>query len=362
MIKITIATTIVVAATWTNASAQSESPQAPPSGLSQSQDHRQTTLLAYTENDDWPPDTGTDKNYTNALRVTLERNYDMWRLADRMPRLFGWVPKHVDCSMVAPEDNPELKCASSSWHVIGQQFYTPDDISIASLIPNDRPYAGWLYIGGSWKSSTAKTLVSSDVYLGATGKASFGRQVQTRWHALVGATTPMGWNHQIGGRSGVIIGHNRRWAFDATYGAVGEKKWLELVPYAGATAGNIVTDGYAGVRLKVGFNISRDWAETGIGPRLGPMLAGSSDPDPFEIYLVVDGQGRALGYNAFIDAASTHDLDRKYLVADGGYGLGIRFKRLSFSYRIAFVTPEYKQALTHDYKALRFSFPLSRRR
>lgn len=362
MNRMTIAAAAFLAATL-NAAAQTESPQAPPSGLSQSQDRRQTTLVGYTENDDWPPDTGTDKNYTNALRVTIERNYDMWRLAERMPKLFGWVPKHINCSAVAPEDNPDLKCISSSWHVIGQQFYTPDDISISSLIPNDRPYAGWLYMGGSWKASTATTLVSSDVYLGATGKASFGREVQTRWHAIVGARKPMGWDHQIGNRFGVIVGHSRRWAFDGTYGAIDEKKWLEVVPYLGATAGNIMTDGYAGARLKIGFNITRDWADIGLSPRLGtPLLGGASDTGPFEIYFVIDGQGRALAYNSFIDTASAHELHRKYLVADGGYGLGVRFKRFSFTYRIAFVTPEYDQALTHDYKALRFTIPLGRRR
>jgi hypothetical protein len=30
----------------------------------------------------------------------------------------------------------------------------------------------------------------------------------------------------------------------------------------------------------------------------------------------------------------------------------------AFSYRIAFVTPEYDQARTHDYKALKFTFSL----
>src|SRR5687768_7436388 len=156
MNKVTIVAAALVACTSLNAAAQTESPQAPPPGLAQSQDHRETTLVGYTENDDWPPDTGTDKNYTNALRVTIEHNYDIWRLADRMPKLFGWVPKHVNCSIVVPEDNPDLKCVSTSWHV-GQQFYTPDDISISTLIPNDRPYAGWLYVGGSWKSSTDTT-------------------------------------------------------------------------------------------------------------------------------------------------------------------------------------------------------------
>jgi lipid A 3-O-deacylase len=363
MSRVVIVTLALLSMAALEVAAQTERPQAPPSGLSQSQDHRQATFVGYTENDDWPPDTGTDKNYTNALRATVEYNYDFWRLAQRIPKLFRWVPTHVDCSTVGPVDDPDLKCVSSSWHVIGQQFYTPDDISISTLIPDDRPYAGWLYIGGSWKASTKSTLVQTDVYLGATGDASFSREVQTKWHELVDAQKPMGWDHQIDDRFGVAVGHSRRWAVDGTYGPIDEKKWLEIVQYVGVTAGNIVTDAYAGARLKIGFNLTRDWAETGIAPRLGKaLLGGRQDTGPFEIYLVIDGQSRALAYNAFIDAAPNHVLDREYLVADAGYGVGIRFKRFSFTYRVALVTPEYAQASTHDYKALRFTIPIGRRR
>jgi hypothetical protein len=314
-------------------------------------EQRRTTLVFYTENDDWWPDTGTDKNYTNAFRVTIERNYDVWSLQRRFPKLFGWVPTHVDCSFVSPYDHEDLRCTSSSWHVLGQQFYTPDDITIPDLIPTDRPYAGWLYLGGSWKSSTASALTATDVYLGLTGEPSLAEPVQSFWHRLVGASDPKGWAHQVDGRFGVIVGHSRRKAFDAKIRDV--VRVIELVPYAGGTLGNIVTDGYAGFRLKVGYNISRDWTQTGLAPRVGPAMLGRLKPQDVELYLVLDGQGRALAYNSFIDAAPEHTLDRNYLVADGGLGVGFRFKGVSVSYRVAFVTPEYDEAQTHDYKAIR---------
>ena len=93
------------------------------------------------------------------------------------------------------------------------------------------------------------------------------------------------------------------------------------------------------------------------------MMAGTRvDQGPSRSYFVLDGQGRGLAYNAFIDTARAHNLDPKYVVADGGYGIGLRVKRISFHYRIAFVSPEYEQALTHDYKALRVSFPIGSRK
>ncbi len=32
-------------------------------------------------------------------------------------------------------------------YALGQNIYTPEDISTAGLVADDRPYAGWLYVG-----------------------------------------------------------------------------------------------------------------------------------------------------------------------------------------------------------------------
>ena len=322
-------------------------------------DGKRTTLIGYTENDDWPPDTGTDKNYTNGLRVTLSRNYDMWNVRrlvsalDKVLRILPDVPKLRDCAVAHTDE----RCASSSFH-LGQQFYTPDDISIKELIPTDRPYAGWLYVGGSWRASTLDQSTNVDVFLGVTGRPSLGRQVQTRWHGIVGATHPSGWDHQVGDRFGVIVAPSWRWAHDLARPQ--GRRWLEFMPYVGGNAGNIITDAYGGARIKIGYNLSRDWSH-GIGPVLtastAPTLASSSqDGGRYEVYLVADGQGRGLAYNAFIDEAPRHSLDRRYFVADGGVGIAFRIARLTFSYRLAFITPEYDQASTHEFKALRVSW------
>ena len=154
----------------------------------------------------------------------------------------------------------------------------------------------------------------------------------------------------------MVIGHSRRKAFEELTRS--GLRWVEFVPYVGATAGNIITDGYGGGRLRIGYNLSRDWNQIGIAPRVVVRgdRRGRTDPPNLELYVVVDGQGRGLAYNAFIDAAPNHVLDRKYFVADGGVGVGFRFKRFSANYRVAVVSPEYDEALVHDYKALRFSY------
>ena len=307
--------------------------------------------MVYTENDDWPPDTGTDKNYTNGFRLSLDHNYNMWSKLTGS-RWFRWVPRYKNCAAASLVLE---KCVSSAVHV-GQQFYTPDDISVRELIPNDRPYAGWLYVGGSWRASTDRALVATDVYLGVTGPASLARPVQTLAHKIGGVDPPQGWDNQIGGRVGVVVGHSRRAAFDA---GTDRNRWLELTPYVGGTGGDIVTEAYAGARLKVGYHLTRDWTHNGIAPVVKRGFV-SPNQGVFEIYATADGQGRALLYNAFIDAAPSHRLDQRYLIGDGGIGVGMRIKRVTASYRIAFVSPEYDQARTyHDYKAIKLMFDLN---
>jgi hypothetical protein len=305
----------------------------------------ESTVVVYTENDDWWPDTGTDKNYTNALRLTVDRNFDTWRL--RRVSWLRWIPDHPDCAKLVAGDAPDTKCVSSTVEV-GQQFYTPDDISVSTLIPNDRPYAGWLYVGGSWRSTTESTMVSTHLYLGTTGRWSLAKPVQTIWHDLVNATTPMGWSHQIGNRAGLALVHTRHWAFDAELGG---RRVVDVTPAVGFTAGNIMTDGYAGGRIKAGWNIARDWSPAGIGPRVP-----TRNPAGFEVFATADAQARVLAYSAFIDAAPQHDLGRNYGVWDAAWGFGFRAGWFGLMYRVAYISPEYDEAKVHDYKSIRLSF------
>jgi lipid A 3-O-deacylase len=313
--------------------------EAQPPGLTSPQ----TGIVFYTENDDWPPDTGTDKNYTNGFRLTLERNSDIFRL--HRLRVFAWVPQYTDCHAAEEDDT----CVSTAVH-FGQQFYTPDDISVSALLPRDRPYAGWLYVGGSWRAGNQRRVASTDFYVGTTGPASLADPVQTGWHRIVGATTPMGWDNQIGSRLGLIVGHSRHWALDAV---AKSHRWFEVSPFLGGNVGNIITDAHVGARVKVGFNITRDWTHSAIGPVVATDA--NARPGNFEFYVSLDGRGRIVPYNAFIDAAERHLLDRRIGVGDGGIGLGVRLGPIMATYRIARISREYEEAPgAHEYKALRF--------
>jgi hypothetical protein len=288
------------------------------------------------------------------------------------------LKQYASCDVDVSEDTP---CVSSAFH-IGQQFYSPDDISSAELIPKDRPYAGWLCVGGTWRAASTTKAFVTDVYLGATGKASLAKQFQTKWHRIVTATTPRGWEHQIDTRLGLIVAHSRHWiVYDPKPGG---HRVLEISPFVGGNLGNIVTDGYVGGRVKVGWNITRDWTHSAIGPTnylvaaladpaSGPAgtdaeptpaaLGGQRAADPaqepkFEIFLSLDGRARVIGYNAFPDAADRHGITRRKVGADIGVGTGVRVGSFMVTYRVARISKEYSEALSdhHQFKALRFLY------
>src|SRR5207249_2047305 len=76
----------------------------------------------------------TDRHYTQGIKLSyLQRDGDLPNFLDRFSK---WVP------------TPGFEFGTNKFgYIIGQSIYTPADIQQRQLIPNDRPYAGWLYGG-----------------------------------------------------------------------------------------------------------------------------------------------------------------------------------------------------------------------
>ncbi|MEO1653935.1 MAG: lipid A deacylase LpxR family protein, partial [Bacteroidota bacterium] len=88
---------------------------------------------------------------------------------------------------------------------IGQEMYTPTNIEIDTILRNDRPYAGWLYL--------ASNLISNDPYnqqrltteflLGVIGEWSFASELQRTVHRWINSPEPRGWRNQIANDIGI---------------------------------------------------------------------------------------------------------------------------------------------------------------
>jgi lipid A 3-O-deacylase len=75
---------------------------------------------------------------------------------------------------------------------LGQDIFTPDDITLQEQIPGQRPYAGWLYGGVGLVSDTGDRADNLALQVGIVGPASLAQDVQTTWHKWIGSPNPEG--------------------------------------------------------------------------------------------------------------------------------------------------------------------------
>lgn len=126
-----------------------------------------------------------DHDFTNGIRLDLMGNF--WG------KLFT---RHV--LLEFPKEPGRTYDYLYSFSV-GQEMYTPDDIKVPTIIRNDRPYAGWLYMTSGLITTDpirARKLTSS-VSLGVMGPLSRSDSVQSFVHRLFDFPPPAGWRNQI---------------------------------------------------------------------------------------------------------------------------------------------------------------------
>src|SRR5262245_58453072 len=151
------------------------------------------------ENDTFQLSNGSDRSYTNGIRFSA-MSYSTTDTAAVSTRF--WVKALMSTVMPWVKDNDRYNVASG-W-AIGQNMYTPSDITTNPPDPNDRPYGGYLYFGllNSIKGHTLgiRDFHRFEVDLGVVGPPSLAEQTQKLVHAAIGSHRPRGWDYQIESR------------------------------------------------------------------------------------------------------------------------------------------------------------------
>lgn len=291
-------------------------------------------IQLYIENDRY---SGTDRYYTNGIKLgggmraerLIERIFQA--PAERVLRRFS--------------DNPGRP------HVglfLGQNLYTPERITVGEPQPLDRPWAGWLYIGGVAQSVQSDRLQTVEVDVGMVGPAALGRRVQTEWHKLIGVDRPRGWHNQLRNEPGLLVAYLEKWRFGPVTG-------LQAVPHFGVTLGNVMTLARAGGIVRAGVNMS-DFGPDTIEPG-GAMLQRTrrtdhpSESGGREWYVFAGFDARAVGYNIFLDGnllrSGGPSVDRRDFVHDLKAGISVRIAPVRIS-------------LTHVRRSPEFTSPIAR--
>ena len=270
----------------------------------------------------------TDQNYTNGFRLSLLSS------EERTPDWALWTAKNL-----LPLQNDGRKRIGIA---IGQNMYTPEDISTTTLAPGDRPYAGWLYGSVGMVSDRGDRLDNVMLTVGVVGPYSFAEETQKFVHKAMDTTRPMGWDNQIKTEPGVILTMERKWRGMYQYSPFGAG--VDITPHIGVNLGNVNTDASAGATLRIGYDLPADYGP----PRIRPSLPGSDFFVPtkqFGGYLFVGAEGRAVGRNIFLDGNTFRDspsVDKEILVGSVQGGLAITYDNARLSYTHVLMTREYE--------------------
>ena len=248
--------------------------------------------------------------------------------------------------------------ANTRWSFsIGQNFFTPVDKRRRDPDPRDRPYAGILYGTIGLDRRTWDTLDRFELQFGVVGPASFARQTQNFVHDIIGDPEVRGWNAQLRNEPVFNLNAERIWRVpvaETGFGAV------DLLPAAGAQLGTIRVAASAGVRVRFGQGLGRDFGT----PRIRPTIADAPAPvgAGFGWYVFGGIGGYAVGRDISLDGntfRSSRSVDRKPFVADFELGAAVFWQNIRLGYTQVWRTEEFKgqnETFTFGSVSLAFSF------
>jgi lipid A 3-O-deacylase len=241
-------------------------------------------------------------------------------------------------------------------YVVGQNIYTPGDISLTELQPDDRPYAGWLYTGAVLQRrgagfNGAATLESFELQFGVIGPPSLGEDAQTWVHEVRGFELPQGWQHQLHSEPGLRFSYLRAERLRTLYL---DPLQFDFVPHAGFSLGNVETSVRLGGFVRLGFRLPDDYGTQTIDS-LSTTAGGLpvSQASSWGIYVFAGSEGRAVLRNAFLDGnlvKRSHHVSKEFFVGEFRAGFAISWGHLELGYTHVFRTPEFKaQTEQHEF-------------
>ena len=294
---------------------------------------------------------GTDRHFTHGTQLSCLTSPIAWitEAADKLP----WF-SYEDADR---EDGGGLAARASV--SVGQNIYTPEDIETSSLIAEDRPYAGWLYLGfGLVANQGANRYDNIELNIGLVGPLSFAEEVQDGWHSLFDLPEPRGWDNQLGNELGVNLYYEQAHRLGIKHLNRGID--YDVIPHFGCSLGNVFTSFSLGATLRLGIGLEDDFGP----PRIRPSLPGSiyfrEAKDTWKWYVFTGFEGRAVFHNIFLDGNTFTDspkVVKEFLVGDFQIGIALQFDRYRLSYIQIFRSDEYEgQSGADRFGSLNFSF------
>jgi hypothetical protein len=273
---------------------------------------------------------GADRNYTNGFNLTY---HNTGHASDYLKDM---------CRKYVPFF--EINQTTSMYYTLGQNMYTPDDITARTPDPEDRPYAGFLYGSFSIHTLQQDHVDEFAAAFGVVGPWALGEVAQESVHDLLRIRDPSGWDHQLDNEPAINLSYQRQWpkAYSKEYGPL----YFRAAPHVRFSVGNVFTYAAAGVLAQWTPQRNR-WQSQPL--RIRPAFPGSgffTEPAGMFSWSVFMGlEGRAMGRNIFLDGNTFEDspsVDKKYFVADASGGISFTLKRTRISYSVNWRSEEFE--------------------
>ena len=314
------------------------------------------TFSLYFENDLFA---GTDQSYTNGVKLTwISPDLTHYAQSPRLPR---WSLALIDRIPFIHKPDLQRNVAVS----LGQAMYTPADIARRDLIPDDRPYAGWTYLGVALHSKSRRRLDSMEIQMGMVGPLSMAEEAQKTVHALRNLKEPMGWDNQLENEPGLVAVYDR--CYRLVQWHTGEGIGADLILHVGAALGNVAIYTDAGLEIRLGWNVPEDFGSSLIRPGQDTNApAGIRDVrlaarPAFGCHLFGALNGQAVARDIFLDGNTfvpSQSVTKEPFVADLVAGVSLVWGRFKFSYAHARRTREFKTQpeSEHNFGSLTISY------
>ncbi|WP_006460246.1 lipid A deacylase LpxR family protein [Thiomicrospira aerophila] len=288
----------------------------------------------------------SDRFYTNGLKLTLSHNSQnqapIW--LQTIGQWLPWFPDHQ---------------STRHAYTIGQSMFTPEDLATASLLPFDRPYAGWLYATADLATRQDNQFDALSISIGIVGPYSQAEQSQKFVHQLIGAQDPKGWNNQLDNAVGVNLAYQRSWRIVEIQR--NQHSLFDLTPYASGALGTVYRYLGTGINLRYGPHLADDYGvpKLQFGLPITHSIALSAAKS-FSWYIFSGIEVRYVEYNYFLHGnnALTRQIQIQPNPWIGQLQAGVVFDwpRFSLTLNQMFQTKEYtSQVRAHNIGALSFS-------
>lgn len=236
----------------------------------------------------------TDQHYTNGVQAVWTT---LWWPAFLSGK--GWWPAR-ECD---PRNMDGLPGACGAVTVgLGQTMYTPRDLEWSDTLYDDRPFVGFAYATGSLHILRGRHTIGLDAQVGVIGSAAAAQYTQSmaHWWWAPGAVLPQGWRNQLSNQPAVDLG--ARYSYVIATPELWGGLTADASPRARVQFGNVTGAARAGVRVRGGWNMPREFTFGRIGTTgLDSTLRKLRDVlEVVSLYATAEWEGRAVAYNALV--------------------------------------------------------------